>query len=245
MLNAEKQLFPKELETLEVVAADPRPDPDIFGTLSGLVRTRGRPQARARGLTREVQDAIEATALQCRPVGGRSNRREPEAAARRRGQTDIALIRTMRDGLLRRSEALALTWDDFDVCDDGSGRLRIVNSKTNQGQVNYLGVRCVEALLVIRPEAPAPGTSMFGLSVSQISRRISAAAIHAGQGDGFSGSSPRVGMCQDLCRMNVEIHALMVAGRWKTPTMPAWHSMNLAVGRSAVAQFYAQFGTTS
>ena len=242
MLNEEKQLFPKEMEA---VAADPLPDPGIFGTLSRLVRTHGKPQERARGLTREVQAAIEATAFQRRPIGGRGNRRESEAAARRRGQIDIALIRTMRDGLLRRSEAMALTWDDFEVCDDGSGWLRIVSSKTNQEDVNYLGVRCVEALLVIRPEILAPGTSMFGLSVAQISRRISAAAIHAGQGDGFSGSNPRVGMCQDLCRINAEIHAIMVAGRWKTPTMPAWHSRKLAGDRGAVAQLYAKSGETS
>ena len=127
---------------------------------------------------------------------------------------------------------------------DGSGRLRIVSSKTKE-DVNYLGVRCVEALLVIRPEVLAPGTSMFGLSVSQISRRIRAATIHAGQGDGFSGSSPRVGMCQDLCQIHVEFLALMVAGRWKTLTIPAWHRRKLAGDRGAVAQFYAKFSETS
>ena len=38
----------------------------------------------------------------------------------------------MRDGLLRRGEAAALRWDNLTIADDGSGRLTISRSKTDQ-----------------------------------------------------------------------------------------------------------------
>ena len=83
---------------------------------------------------------------------------------------DLALLQVMRDGLLRRSEA----------DEDGSGRLHVVRSKTDQaseGSVLYLGPAAVEALLAIRPQEAVidPGASVFNLSAGQISRRIKAA----------------------------------------------------------------------
>ena len=67
--------------------------------------------------------------------------------------------------------------------------------------------------------APKP---VFGLSSSQIGRRVSAAAKAAGLGEGFTGhSGGRVGMAQDLAAAGVELPALMQAGRWQTSRMPA------------------------
>ena len=76
-------------------------------------------------------------------------------------------------------------------------------SKTDQtaeGTVLYLGPAAVETLLAIRPEEAVidPGASVFGLSASQIYRRVKAATKMAGLGEGFSAHSPRVGMAQDL-----------------------------------------------
>ena len=58
-----------------------------------------------------------------------------------------------------------------------------------------------------------PSTPVFGLSASQICRRVNAAAKAAGLGDGFTGQSGRVGMAQDLVAAGVELPALMTAGR--------------------------------
>ena len=220
-------------------------NPSIPETISGLARDYLRPQNQAKGITESVQAAIEATACQRRPIGGRGGRMESMAAAERRGLQDIALIRTMRDGLLRRSEASALTWDDLEIQEDGSGRLRIVKSKTDpegKGRKLYLGPRCIEALMVIRPANPGPGESIFGLSGSQICRRLRAAALHAGLGDGFSGHSPRVGMCQDLSAGGADTTALMIAGRWRTPAMPMRYSENMRAARGAVAKYYQRRG---
>ena len=64
----------------------------------------------------------------------------------------------------------------------------------------------MEALLAIRPEDAVtdPAGSVFGLSASQISRRVKAAGRMAGLGDGFSAHSPRVGMAQDLSAAGAE-----------------------------------------
>ena len=180
-----------------------------------------------RGLTMEHLAAIEATAFQCRPLGGRGDRLESEAAAKERGLQDLALINTMRDGMLQRSEAAALTWENLEVQPDGSGRLHIVRSKTDhtgKGACVYLSRRAVQALESIQPDNLNPGKSIFGLSGSQISRRIRTAALHAGLGEGFSGGSPRLGMCLDLVRANFPIHEVMKAGRLSSPRMPAWYS---------------------
>ena len=66
-----------------------------------------------------------------------------------------------------------------------------------------------------------PAAPVFGLSSSQVGRKVTAAAPAAGLGDGFTGHSGRVGMAQDLAATGVELPALMTAGRWKSSKMPA------------------------
>ena len=67
---------------------------------------------------------------------------------------DVALLSILRDGLLRRSEAAALTWADVDLRDNGSALLQIHRSKTDpegEGVVLYIGKEAGEALRAIRP----------------------------------------------------------------------------------------------
>jgi hypothetical protein len=45
-------------------------------------------------------------------------------------------------------------------------------------------------------------------------------------------------MAQDLVEKGAELPAIMQAGRWKSPTMPARYAENAEAGRGAVAQFY-------
>ena len=79
---------------------------------------------------------------------------------------------------------------------------------------------------------------VFGLSASQIGRRVKAAADAAGLGDGFTGHSGRVSMAQDLAATGVDLPALMTAGRWKSSRMPAKYTERQAAGRGAVARYY-------
>ena len=45
-----------------------------------------------------------------------------------------------------------------------------------------------------------------------------------------------------LVAAGAEIAAVMQAGRWKSPTMPARYAERLSAGRGAVAQFYGKRG---
>ena len=217
----------------------------IRRTISGLARGDRRPQRQAQGLTSEAMAAIRATAFNRRRVGGRGSPVESEAAARRRGSVDIAICSALRDAMLRRSELAALCWGDVDLREDGTGRILLRASKSDQegeGEVLFIGPDCARDLLTIRPDVPEPEGPVFRLSSSQIGRRIKEAGKVAGLGHGFTGHSGRIGMARDLSAAGVELPALMTAGRWSSPTMPARYTRNEAAARGAVAKYYAQKG---
>ena len=205
--------------------SDPTSASLVKATVKRLAREHGKPRKQAKGLTRDALAAVKATAQIQRVHQGKRRRKETETEAAKRSLVDLALLQVMRDGLLRRSEASALRWGDVEPLEDGSGRLHVVRSKTDQsaeGAVLYLGPPAVGALMAIRPEAAAidPATKMAGL------------------GEGFSGHSPRMGMAQDLSAAGAELPDLMTAGRWDSPTMPAKYTEAQAAGRGAVARYY-------
>ena len=219
---------------------DPCAHPGVRRTMSGLSRMFGRPPQQASPLTSDVAAAIRATAR--RPRRLPSGRMESEATAERRGLVDIALVSVMRDALLRRSEASELVWDDVARMADGTGRLTVRRSKTDQvseGKVLYLSATSTADLEAIRPDGHDHGhQAVFGLSSSQIRRRIARSCEVAGFAGTYSGHSPRVGMAQDLAAHGAELPALMEAGRWDSPTMPARYTRSQAAERGAVARYY-------
>ena len=212
--------------------------PEVKRTLRSAIRKAGRAQKQAQALTAEALAAIRSTAREPRP--GRGGRLESPRVARRRGDLDVALVSLMRDAMLRVSEAAALLWKDIETESDETGRLLIRRSKTDvdgDGAVAFLSTQTMEALSRIRNSAPG-SESVFGLRPNQMAQRIKKAALAAGLGDGFSGHSPRVGMARDLARAGIELPSLMIAGRWRTPGMPAHYIRNETAGKGAVAQFY-------
>ena len=223
----------------EVNLPNPTEDAGVRATMRGITRIVGRAQKQAAGLTAASLAAIRATA--CVPRIGRGGSLETAATAEARGLVDIALISLMRDGMLRRSEAASLTWGDLIEEGDGTGRLTVVRSKTDQegeGVVLFVSAPTMEALKAMRPVDANTDDSLFGLSDEQIARRVSSAAAAAGLGEGFTGHSARVGMAQDLARAGTELPALMTAGRWQSPTMPARYTRAEQAGRGAIARFY-------
>ena len=193
----------------------------------------------AAALTSEDMAAIRATAL--RPRRGRGGV-ESEETARRRGLIDIALIALMRDCMLRRSEAADVMWDHITSEFDGTGRLFVGISKTDQegeGTLLFISRRTMSDLDAIRPEVSAEGP-VFGLHPRTIGRRIAAAARAAGGVGSYSGHSARVGMARDLARAGEELPALMTAGRWKGPEMVARYIAHERAGRGAVARYYGE-----
>ena len=207
--------------------------------LRGHANRNAGPQAQARPIDAEACAAILAAAPARRI--GRAGRLETPYTAARRAAVDTALICTMRDAMLRRSEAEALTWADVAFMVDGTGRVTVRRSKTDQageGAVLYVSPATAAALMRLPGAMAIPQMRVFGLSGSQICRRIASAARAAGLGEGFSGHSPRVGMALDLVRGGAELGAVMQAGRWQSDRMVARYTRNELAGRGAVARYY-------
>ena len=211
--------------------------------LAGLARNnQSGNQKQARAISRADLAAIKATA--CQPRIGRGGRLESWRHARARGLQDHVLCALMWDAMLRRSEAAALIWSDIRRADDGSGRLTVRYSKTDQrgeGKVLWVSAATMSALtiyaaLMIRHDVDP----IFALSPCQISNRIAAACTAAGLGTGYTGHSLRVGAAQAMAAANIGLAAIMDTGRWQSSRMPARYTRNAAAAQSGMAQLYAQ-----
>ena len=113
------------------LAGWPRPEGSgVAETMLGLGRMLKGPQKQSGPLNAEALAAIRAIAST--PRRTRGGHTETAEYARRRGLVDIAMASVMRDGLLRVSEAAALRWGDVELVEDGSGRIRISESKGDQ-----------------------------------------------------------------------------------------------------------------
>ena len=168
-------------------------DQGVRESLKGWGRRLAKPQRQAGALTADVLGVIRLTASQPRRLG-RGLETPRQAAARAR--VDLALVSVLSDAGLRRSEAAILTWGDVARWDDGSGRITVVRSKTDaeaQGAVVAITPATMEALDAVRPVGVSIGERVFGLSASQIARRVKAVAKAAGLAgwESFSGHSGR------------------------------------------------------
>ena len=213
--------------------------------LDGLDRrNHGGSQKQARGISRADLAAIKATA--CRPRPGRGGRLESWQQARARGFVDHALCAVMFDAMLRRGEAAVLVWSDMQTAADGSGRLVVRYSKTDQRgekKVLWISPETMLALdLLSALGEDGDGDRIFPLSPQQINRRIAAACAAAGLGDGYSGHSLRVGGAQAMAAANISLASIMESGRWQSSRMPARYTRYAAAARSGMAQLYAKGG---
>ena len=195
----------------------------VSETLRGLARQVGADQRQAKPLDADDQgDRVHA-----KKVAGGSL--ESEDTAIRRGRLDIALAPALSDAGLRISEAAQLRWRDVLDTDTetDAGLVYIGRSKTDQaGEGAYVTVTpdTLEALKRLRRDSgvmPDADATVFGLSMSQISRRVDSMARAAGLGDGYSGHSGRVGPAIRMTRRGAPLQAVQTHGRWKSPQMPA------------------------
>ena len=226
---------------------DPTDNEAVRQIMKGIARAHGKAQKQAKPLTAEALAAVKATAKSRRSLGGTGNRQESAERAAWRARVDVALLATLRDGLLRRSEAADLTWSDIEFRDNGTALITLRRSKTDQeaeGVVLYVGREAAQALQAIRPapELLDRNAKIFGMTTRHIGNRVKAAAEAAGLGEGYTGHSGRVGMAQDLVKSGVELPALMTAGRWKSSKMPARYTERQAADRGAVARYYQESG---
>ena len=195
----------------------PGRDRGVRASLKGMARRLGKPQRQAGALTADVLSVIRLTAPKPR-ARGRGIETLEQAAQRAR--FDLALVAVLSDAGLRRSEAAVLTWGDVVRWDDGSGRITVIRSKTDaeaQGAVVAITPAAMGALDAIRLDGAGGSEKVFGLSESQIARRVKAIAKAAGLADweSFSGHSGRVGMARRMAQNGAPTHEIERQGRWK------------------------------
>ena len=192
-------------------------DPGVRASLEGWGRRLSKPQRQSGALTADVLAVIRLTAVQPRRRG--RGFETPEQAAER-AKFDLALVAVLSDAGLRRSEASSLTWGDVQRWEDGSGRITVVRSKTDAeaaGAVVAITPAAMAALSAIRPVGAGGEVKVFGLSESQIARRVKAIARAAGleNWEFFSGHSGRVGMARRMAQNGAPTHEIERQGRWK------------------------------
>ena len=207
-------------------------------TLGGIRRTgRSRGRGQKAGLSWKEIDLIVAVALQG----------EPDVIALR----DVAVIMLMSDCLLRIAELTAIETQHITTQEDGTGRLFLPVSKTDQegaGSLLFVRRTTMRAIATYQEEAGVDGGTLFrrmrrgstvleaGLSTVSaraiIVRRARAAGIEAD----ISGHSPRIGAAGSIADEGGSLPDIMGAGRWKSPVMAAHYCRRSDAGRGAIAR---------
>ncbi len=195
-------------------------------------------QRQAQGLTLADVDAILATLDPTQP----------------RDLRDAALISVAFEGMFRRSELVALRIEDLSTEADGSGRIFLAHSKTDQegaGVLQYLSPETIERVQrwietaslidgpIFRsvPRSNKPDRYNTPLSDRDVARIFKARALAAGlDPERISGHSTRVGAAQDLLAANFSAAEIMRQGRWKSERMIVRYGESLSAGRGAMAR---------
>ena len=221
----------------------PTGDDVVRLALTRAARTQGTRQQQAKGLTRRDIDVILHTLRGDQLTNMR----------------DRALFAVAYDTLCRRSELVALRVEDVSVnAEDGSGSVLVRRGKTDQegqGNTRYLApdtMRYLSAWLTTADITAGPifrgvrrggNVQVMALEAGTVAKIFKARAAAAGvDAKHVSGHSTRVGAAQDLAGANMELSAMMQAGGWKSPSMPARYGEHLTVKRGAMAQLAARQG---
>lgn len=167
---------------------------------------------------------------------------------------DAALLATAYDTMARAGELVRLDLADVSAEPDGSARVLIRRSKTDQegkGALLYLSPMSWARLrhwielagledgplfrAVPRARAPAAAGALSERDVSRIFKaRAAAAGLDV---DGISAHSTRVGPAQDLLAAGFGVPEIQQQGRWKNPQMVVRYGERIEAGRSAMARF--------
>lgn len=165
---------------------------------------------------------------------------------------DVALLSVAYDTLCRRSELVALTVDDLVRVEDGTGRVLIRRSKTDQfgeGMSRFISrstMKLLDAWLEyskvkdgcifrsLRRNGVVLDRCLSDHAVASVIKRI---ACSLGlDPKKFSGHSTRVGAAQDMVAANINLPAVAHAGGWRSVEMPRRYSEKIAVNQSGMAQ---------
>ena len=197
-----------------------RPSPASHPAVKQAMRGFARQKAGTRQRQAKALDS-EAVAVVRTHLGAKADT-HPRAAA------TMALVSVVSQAGLRRSEAADLRWDDVSIEADGTGRILIRKSKTDQtgeGAVVAITAQAVADLTRWRKMQDS-GESVWDVGPAQVNRRIAKVCRDAGLGDGYSGHSGRVGMAVRLTRNNAPTATALRQGRWADVKMLRRYTRN-------------------
>ena len=205
------------------------------------LQRRRRERAAQMDPIREVHYQAVMASVKKALVGERSGRAE------RRAALVVALFSVMFDGMLRAGEAEEVRWGDVSRRPDRSGRLYVPFSKTDQGGVGeyvYLSRRSMKALdnlkevrrkqVGVKPK----DDRIFQVGPTEMLVMVREALQAAGVEGHFGTHSFRIGMAQELVTAGFGLVLIMRAGRWTSPTMPAYYIRGWDVAEGAVAELH-------
>jgi integrase len=171
-----------------------------------------------------------------------------------RADRERALLTVAYDTMARRAELVALDLDDFTFWPDGTGRVLIRRSKTDQageGNTAYLARETVRLVHVWLDAAHIEEGAVFRRlvgrgrvgerlevnSVAVIFKRVAAfVGMEPKDVSQVSGHSVRVGATQDLLALNIDLASVMQAGRWKSNRMPMRYGEYVLAARGGMAR---------
>lgn len=201
--------------------ADPTSHPLVRKALAGIARLHGVPVTKAAALSLEqlstIMDVLSETNLlmNCR---------------------DRALILAGFFGALRRSELVAITWEDIHFVEEGV-TIQIKRSKTDQtgigqtcaipiAQTKLCAMRALKEWQVLSQQNTGPvfrainkhqqiqQSALTPLSVSHILKKVAHSAKLPNP-ENYSGHSLRRGFATAASKKGVPIVAIMRQGRWR------------------------------
>ena len=164
---------------------------------------------------------------------------------------NIALISVMSDGLLRVSEAISLRVEDVREMENGSGRVLIRHSKTDQeghGVVLYLGASTIARIRKWCQAAKIQDGMLFrsirrggrvtdkALTSRRVQTIVGQMAKEAGIKGRYCTHSLRIGSAQSLVEYGASLPEVQQAGRWTSPGMVAHYVKGQVAARGAIAR---------
>jgi integrase len=165
---------------------------------------------------------------------------------------DAALLLLAYDSMARRSEIAALDLGHLVIEADGTGRLLILRSKTDQegrGDWRFLSAGTVARIARWTEAAGIVEGALFRplgraakhprLAGEDVARIVARRARSAGFTIRVSAHSTRIGATQDALAHNLDTAAIQQAGGWRSPSMVARYGEKLAPARSAAAKLAA------
>lgn len=174
---------------------------------------------RARALSdAELESILDVLYI---PRRTRGRRKERPEEARKRANVDNALLLSMIQAGMRRSEAADLTWGKVRWLEDRSGTILLpVNWQSGAYYAVRVTQECMNALREIKPEVARHGARVFKLSGSQINRRLKRMCEEAGiNSTDISGYTPRATLQRLMVDNKAPVDAVKVQLRLQPPAM--------------------------